>query len=87
MTERGGAFVCLFLALSVFFFLFILQGCETTSKPRFDLKFWAGDSVTKSIVRSQVPQSIACSDAQFDQFVCISQVDMLKLSDKLSACK
>jgi hypothetical protein len=76
---------CLGLGLSIVCWLF-LSGCET-AKPKLDVNYWAGDAAKAGISRSQTASSLSCSDPKFDEFVCLSAPDFMKLTEVLGACQ
>jgi hypothetical protein len=86
--ETIAALFCLGLAIVILLTVSILPGCQS-APPSPDVTFYAGDSRTSSVVRSQVPSStISCSDPKFDDYVCVSNSDMLKITSIMGGqCK
>lgn len=74
------------IALSASPFL-IAAKCEG-QRPDWTAKFWAGDSKTQSILRAQDNESIPTESPEFDNYVCLTYEDVLKLeTEVLSNCK
>jgi hypothetical protein len=67
-------------ALKIFSIL-SLSACGAGTPPKYDGKFWAGDSKRESIRRSQESQEILCKSPDFDSYVCMTYSDLRKFYD------
>lgn len=62
--------------------------CQTGNRPNWNAEFWAGHSLGGSIVRDQDEQELLCTAPEFDDFVCLTYDDLLKLeTEVLSKCE
>lgn len=84
LSREAVSIGCLGLGLTII--CWILSGCET-APPKMDVKFWAGDSAKAGITRAQNASTLSCSDPKFDEFVCLSGPDFVKLSESFAGCE
>jgi hypothetical protein len=50
----------------------LVTGCPAGKPPRFDGKWWAGDSSRSSIRRAQESEEIKCESEAFDDYTCLT---------------
>lgn len=86
VSSDKAAFFLFAVGLMIIFWVFSLPGCTSTMPP-IDVSFWAGDSSTDGIVRSQESKHIACSEPVMDDMVCESYADLKKVFTLLQQCK
>lgn len=88
MNEYWAAFICLCFACVIFIAVACLPGCATSNRPNLDIDLWAADSANQRITRSQKEgSSISCQDQKFDDYMCLSYSDFIKLMDLIGSCK
>lgn len=80
-------FFILAFGLSIIYVSLNLQGCTKNQMPAVDVSFWAGDSEAVGIVRAQENKVIACAQAEFDQYACLTYADIKKLYAAMLQCK
>jgi hypothetical protein len=55
--------------------------------PEIQIKTWAGDYKSGSIVRPSDNEAISCRDSLFDRYLCLSYDDMQKIMSLLVQCE
>ena len=66
----------------------ILGLSQCNPRPEWNAKFWAGDSQYGSIRRAQDHEIIECMDPRFDDYVCMTYDDIMKLEKEvLNRCE
>lgn len=74
------------LGLMLIGVLLTSPGCASPDS-KLKMRYWAGDSKSDAIVRSQENKKMQCSDASFDNMTCVSYEDVKKLYKVLLECK
>ena len=58
------------------------------NRPNWNAKFFAADHTTLTIVREQSDELVYCEEPKFDEYVCLTYEDLMRLeTDVLSKCE
>lgn len=92
--EKKFAVFCFLLGIAICIIV-SLNGCATSRysssvPPPVDVKSWSGDSSANGITRNQldsISMTLQCKDPLFDEYVCMTYMDLKKIHSTLYQCK
>ena len=65
----------------------LLTACPSAPIPKINVSLWAGDSERQGITRAQEKKTMACSDPQMDEFVCLTYEDLRRIYGLVLSCQ